>query len=58
MNLDRSAISQAVAKAIAYKQCGKDSQADAWAAQLVHLLGCSGILVSLDHCAAVAASLR
>jgi hypothetical protein len=43
-NLDRSAISQALAKAIAYKQCGKQADAEAWAAELVNLLGCAGIL--------------
>lgn len=42
--IDRSAVSRALAKAIAYKQCGKDSDADAWAAELVRLLECEGIL--------------
>lgn len=42
--LDRSAISRALAKAIAYKQCGKEHEAEAWAATLVDLLGCAGIL--------------
>ena len=32
-NLDRSEINRALAKAIAYKQCGKDAEAEAWAAQ-------------------------
>lgn len=43
-NLDRSEINRALAKAIAYKQCGKQSQAEAWAAELVTLLDCAGIL--------------
>jgi hypothetical protein len=43
-NLDRSEINRALAKAIAYKQCGKDAKAEAWAAELVTLLGCAGIL--------------
>lgn len=43
-NLDRSAISRALAKAIAYKQCGQDAKANAWACRLVGLLGASDIL--------------
>ena len=42
--IDRSAVSQALAKAIAYKQCGKDSDAEAWARRLVELLECARIL--------------
>lgn len=42
--MDRSEISRAVAKAIAFKQCGKDAEADKWAARLVQLLECEGIL--------------
>lgn len=42
--LDRSEISRALAKAIAYKQCGKDAKANAWAARLVELLGAAEIL--------------
>jgi hypothetical protein len=41
---DRSAISRAVAKAIAYHDCGKSEKAAAWAAELVRLLGAQGIL--------------
>jgi hypothetical protein len=37
--IDRSEVNRALAKAIAYKQCGKDAQAEAWAAELVRLLG-------------------
>lgn len=44
MSIDRSAASQALAKAIAYKQCGKDYDAEVWAAKLVNLLECSDIL--------------
>lgn len=43
-NLDRPAINQALAKAIAYKQCGKHQQANEWAARLVRMLACSDIL--------------
>lgn len=42
--MDRHAINQALAKAIAYNQCGKQHDADKWAAQLVRLLGAHGIL--------------
>lgn len=38
MELDRSAINRALAKAIAYKQCGKQQLANAWAAKLLYLL--------------------
>lgn len=43
-NLDRSEINRALAKAIAYKQCGKDVEASAWAAHLVALLEWESIL--------------
>lgn len=42
--IDRSEISRAVAKAIAFKQCGKQAEAEAWAAKLVELLECADIL--------------
>ena len=42
--IDRSAVSRAMAKAIAYKQCGKDQEAGEWAAELVRLLECAEIL--------------
>jgi hypothetical protein len=42
--IDRSEVSRAVAKAIAYKQCGKDRDAEQWARQLVRLLECADIL--------------
>ena len=44
MNIDRSAIARAVAKAIAYKLCGKDAEARDWARELVTLLQCAEIL--------------
>lgn len=43
--IDRSAAAQAMAKAIAYKQCGKDAAANEWARRLVELLECADILV-------------
>lgn len=42
--IDRFAISQAVAKAIAYKLAGKDDLACQWARKVVELLRCEGIL--------------
>lgn len=43
--MDRTAINRALAKAMAYKQCGnREREADAWAAELVRLLECEGIL--------------
>jgi len=42
--IDRSAVATALAKAIAYKNCGKDADAANWAAQLVRLLECADIL--------------
>lgn len=50
----RSEISTALAKAIAYRDCGKPEQAAYWAARLVSMLEAqkilrSDILVSGDH---------
>jgi hypothetical protein len=42
--IDRSKTAQALAKAIAYKQCGKDIEAAQWARELVKLLELSEIL--------------
>ncbi len=42
--MDRSAIAQALAKAIAYKQCGKDHDAKIWARKLITLLELAEIL--------------
>jgi hypothetical protein len=44
MTIDRTATAQALAKAIAYKNCGKDAEAEQWARQLVALLECADIL--------------
>lgn len=44
MSINRSEVSRALAKAIAYKQCGNDAAAEQWAAKLIHLLECSEIL--------------
>lgn len=40
----RDQISQALAKAIGYKQCGKDAEAATWAKRLIELLELSEIL--------------
>jgi hypothetical protein len=45
--MDRSEINRALAKAMAYKQCGKDSDAEAWARRLIELLELSNILRAL-----------
>ena len=42
--IDRAEVSRALAKAIAYKQCGKHSEANLWACKLIELLECAEIL--------------
>ena len=42
--IDRSETARAMAKAIAYKQCGKQHEAEQWARELVRLLACADIL--------------
>jgi hypothetical protein len=42
--VDRSEVSRALAKAIAYKSCGKQAEAEKWARTLVKLLECAEIL--------------
>ena len=42
--INRSEVSRALAKAIAYKNCGKDAEAKQWAGDLVRLLKCAEIL--------------
>lgn len=44
MTIDRSEASRAMAKAIAYKACGKDGEAANWARELVRILECAEIL--------------
>lgn len=44
MKIDRSAAARALAKAVAYKECGKDAEASMWASELVRLLECAEIL--------------
>jgi hypothetical protein len=42
--IDRSEVARALAKAIAYKNCGKDAEAELWAKKLIHLLELGKIL--------------
>lgn len=42
--IDRTEAARALAKAIAFKACGKHSEAAVWAAKLVRLLQCAEIL--------------
>jgi hypothetical protein len=42
--IDRSEVSRALAKAIAYKQCGKDRLAELWAMRLIDMLECASII--------------
>ena len=42
--IDRVNANRALAKAIAYKDCGKDAEAEKWAIQLIRELQCQGIL--------------
>ncbi len=42
--LNRSDIARALAKAIAYKCCGKETEARQWARELVRLLEVADIL--------------
>ena len=42
--MDRSEINRALAKAIAFKQCGHDAKAEQFARELVRLLECASIL--------------
>ena len=46
--INRSDVSKALAKAIAYKAVNKDYEAEQWARKLVNLLECGGILKSKD----------
>jgi hypothetical protein len=44
MTVDRQETARALAKAIAYKNCGSDDQARTWARRLVELLELADIL--------------
>ena len=47
--IDRSEVSRALAKALAYQGCNKPQEAAQWAARLVELLECGGILTDEGH---------
>lgn len=42
--IDRTAVNRALAKAIAYKACDKQREAEEWAREVVRLLACANIL--------------
>ncbi len=44
MEIDRSEVSRSLAKAIAFKQCGKQAEAAQWARKLVEQLELAEIL--------------
>ncbi len=44
MSIDRSEVSRALAKAIAFKNCNKQAEAEEWARKLIRLLECADIL--------------
>lgn len=44
MTINRSEVNRALAKAIAYKACGKHEEANLWAARLMGLLECAEII--------------
>jgi hypothetical protein len=44
MAINRTAAARALAKAIAYKDCGQHAKAELWAARLVGLLECADII--------------
>lgn len=44
MEIDRREVSRALAKAIAYKNCGKEQDAEDWARKLIELLQLANIL--------------
>jgi len=46
--MDRSAINRALAKALAYQQCGKTAEAEEWGRELVRLLELEQILLPTD----------
>ena len=44
MAIDRSEAARALAKAIAYKACGKEAEAEKWGRELIRLLQLAQIL--------------
>lgn len=54
MAIDRSEVNRALAKALAYKACGKDDAANEWAKVLVRHLECEEILADRRPTLAIA----
>jgi hypothetical protein len=46
--MDRSELNRALAKAVAFKQCGKDDEAQHWARELIKLLELEEILMPVE----------
>lgn len=44
--MNRSEINKALSKAIAYKNCGKDEEAEKWGRELIRLLQLGQILTN------------
>jgi len=44
MTINRTEAARALAKAISYKECNKDKEAEEWAKILVRLMECAQIL--------------
>lgn len=47
-DIDRTEVNRALAKALAYKQCGKQDLAEQWARELVRQLECAAILADAE----------
>ena len=45
MTIDRSHVARCLAKAIAHKNAGNDTQAHEWACELIVALDCADILI-------------
>ena len=48
VDIDRSAVAQALAKSIAYQQVGKTEEAEDWARELIAHLQLAGMLSALE----------
>ena len=49
MAIDRQEVSRALAKAIAFKNCGQHEKANVWAIKLIRMLECAEILGDEEH---------
>jgi len=57
-NATRSEISRAIAKCIAYKNCGNQDMVDLWAMRLLELLECNDIIDNMIEGKAYLASAK